>query len=101
MYQTDENDRRQDKETVTVYFEDTAHEVPEEISVAAAVLGHFNSNHTCVNSSTDEKRGPHCLMGVCFDCMVEIDGIPNQQGCLVTVRDGMRIERQEALLGGE
>jgi predicted molibdopterin-dependent oxidoreductase YjgC len=39
-------------------------------------------------------RGPFCMMGVCFDCLVTIDGRPNQQGCLVPVRDGMRIERQ-------
>jgi predicted molibdopterin-dependent oxidoreductase YjgC len=40
------------------------------------------------------ERGPFCMMGVCFDCLVTIDGRPNQQGCLVPVRDGMRIERQ-------
>jgi len=39
-------------------------------------------------------RGPFCLMGVCFDCLVTIDGRPNQQGCLVPVREGMRIEQQ-------
>ncbi len=39
-------------------------------------------------------RGPFCMMGVCFDCLVTIDGRPNQQGCLVPVRAGMRIERQ-------
>lgn len=99
MLQTDKTDRRPDKDTVTVYFEDKAYEVPEGISVAAAVLGHFNTRHTCINTSTGEKRGPHCLMGVCFDCMVEIDGVPNQQGCLVTVKEGMCIQRQEVLWG--
>lgn len=39
-------------------------------------------------------RGPYCMMGVCFECLVTIDGRPNQQGCLVPVRAGMRIERQ-------
>lgn len=39
-------------------------------------------------------RGPYCMMGVCFDCLVTVDGRPNQQGCLVPVREGMRIERQ-------
>jgi predicted molibdopterin-dependent oxidoreductase YjgC len=39
-------------------------------------------------------RGPFCMMGVCFDCLVTIDGQPNKQGCLVPVRAGMRIERQ-------
>ncbi|AZO79132.1 MULTISPECIES: (2Fe-2S)-binding protein [unclassified Bosea (in: a-proteobacteria)] len=39
-------------------------------------------------------RAPYCLMGVCFDCLVVIDGIGNRQGCLVPLREGMRIETQ-------
>lgn len=40
-------------------------------------------------------RGPFCMMGVCFDCLVVIDGRPNQQGCMIAVRDGMTIDRQQ------
>jgi predicted molibdopterin-dependent oxidoreductase YjgC len=43
---------------------------------------------------TGAARGPFCMMGVCFDCLVVIDGRPNQQACMVPVRDGMAIERQ-------
>jgi predicted molibdopterin-dependent oxidoreductase YjgC len=39
-------------------------------------------------------RAPYCMMGVCFECLVVIDGVGNRQGCLVRVRDGMRIETQ-------
>lgn len=39
-------------------------------------------------------RGPLCLMGVCFECLVEIDGRPNQQACMVVVREGMQVRRQ-------
>ena len=35
-------------------------------------------------------RAPYCMMGVCFDCLVTIDGVGNRQGCLVPVREGMR-----------
>jgi sarcosine oxidase subunit alpha len=38
-----------------------------------------------------EDRGPYCLMGVCFECLVEIDGMANRQACLVPIRSGMRI----------
>jgi sarcosine oxidase subunit alpha len=31
-------------------------------------------------------------MGICFECVVTIDGVPNRQGCLVEVQPGMRIE---------
>ena len=86
------------QKTVTVTFEGEAHEVPEGISVAAALLGHIHTNHTSINPVTGEKRGPHCLMGVCFDCMVEIDGRPNQQACLTPVREGMVINKQTSLM---
>ncbi len=33
-------------------------------------------------------------MGVCFDCLVEIDGVANCQACMTEVRDGMRVKRQ-------
>ena len=36
-------------------------------------------------------RGPYCLMGACFDCLVTVDGQPNRQSCLVPVAPGMRI----------
>jgi predicted molibdopterin-dependent oxidoreductase YjgC len=39
-------------------------------------------------------RGPFCMMGVCFDCLVAIDGIGSRQACMVTVRAGMRVETQ-------
>jgi D-hydroxyproline dehydrogenase subunit gamma len=34
------------------------------------------------------------LMGVCFDCLVTVDGAANRQGCMVQVREGMRIDSQ-------
>jgi len=34
-------------------------------------------------------------MGVCFDCLVSIDGIGNRQACLVQVAQGMRVETQQ------
>jgi D-hydroxyproline dehydrogenase subunit gamma len=40
-------------------------------------------------------RAPYCMMGVCFDCLMTIDGVPSRQACLEPVRDGMRIERQD------
>jgi D-hydroxyproline dehydrogenase subunit gamma len=37
------------------------------------------------------QRGPFCMMGVCFDCLVEIDEQPNCQACTTRVAPGMRI----------
>ncbi|MFN3352857.1 MAG: 2Fe-2S iron-sulfur cluster-binding protein, partial [Brevundimonas sp.] len=39
-------------------------------------------------------RAPFCMMGVCFDCMAEVDGVSSVQTCLVTVREGMSVARQ-------
>jgi sarcosine oxidase subunit alpha len=33
-------------------------------------------------------------MGVCFDCLVTIDGVGSRQACLVPVREGMLVETQ-------
>jgi NADH dehydrogenase/NADH:ubiquinone oxidoreductase subunit G len=31
------------------------------------------------------------MMGVCFDCLVEVDGRQNVQSCMVEVSDGMQV----------
>ena len=38
-------------------------------------------------------RTAFCLMGVCFECLVTIDGRQSCQACLTAVADGMIIER--------
>jgi D-hydroxyproline dehydrogenase subunit gamma len=62
-------------------------------TVAAALLAAgFGAFRTTGVSGA--SRGPYCLMGVCFECLVVIDGVASRQACLVPVRDGMRIETQ-------
>jgi len=46
-----------------------------------------------------EPRGVYCGMGVCFDCLVVVDGVPNTRACMTPVADGMVIRRQEGLGG--
>ncbi|MEL6577138.1 MAG: (2Fe-2S)-binding protein, partial [Pseudomonadota bacterium] len=46
---------------------------------------------------TGSPRGPLCLMGACFDCLVIVDGVPNRQACLVLAADGMEIARQDGM----
>jgi len=62
-------------------------------SVAAALLlaGLPDCRTTPVSG---RPRAPFCMMGVCFDCLVQIDGLGNQQACMIQVREGMVIERQ-------
>jgi len=44
---------------------------------------------------TGRPRGVFCGIGVCFDCLVTIDGIVNLRACLEPVRVGMKIKRQQ------
>ncbi len=65
------------------------------ISLAAALLAQSGTaSRQTVNGA---GRTAFCMMGVCFDCMVNVDGVPNTQACMVTVRDGMRVTRQIGL----
>jgi predicted molibdopterin-dependent oxidoreductase YjgC len=79
--------------TVEVVINGAAFRAPAGCTAAAALLlaGAISTRTTPV---TDSPRGPYCMMGVCFECLVEIDGMPNQQACLVPVAEGMRIDRQ-------
>jgi sarcosine oxidase subunit alpha len=42
-----------------------------------------------------EPRGGLCGMGVCYDCLVTIDGVPNIRSCMTYVKDGMEIKTDE------
>ena len=89
--------RRSDGDTrrqVKIYVEGTLVEVREGDTVSAALLasGLDVRRATAVSGA---PRLPYCMMGVCFDCLVTIDGVGNRQGCLVTVADGMQIEIQK------
>lgn len=79
--------------TVEVLVDGQAIRVPEGASAAAAVLvaGLPALRSTPVGGA---PRLPYCMMGVCFDCLAEIDGVPNRQACMVTVAPGMRIAPQ-------
>ena len=62
-------------------------------TVAAALLANGVAMFRATPVSAS-PRAPWCMMGVCFDCLVEIDGVASRQACLVPLADGMRIRRQ-------
>jgi D-hydroxyproline dehydrogenase subunit gamma len=39
-----------------------------------------------------EPRGPFCNMGVCFECVIAVDGEEGVRACVTPVRAGMRVE---------
>ncbi|NKB52323.1 MAG: FAD-binding protein [Rhizobiaceae bacterium] len=47
-------------------------------------------------SAKGENRGMFCGMGVCQDCLITIDGLPNQRACMTPAAFGLEIEPQIA-----
>jgi predicted molibdopterin-dependent oxidoreductase YjgC len=89
-------------------FRRSAHHTPTEIpftfdgqpmtaragdSVAAALLANRVEifRHSAISGVA---RGPYCMMGACFECLVTIDGTGNRQSCLTPVEPGMRVQTQ-------
>jgi D-hydroxyproline dehydrogenase subunit gamma len=79
--------------SLTIFIDGTATPARQGDTVAAAMLGsgYVACRTTAVSGA---PRGPYCLMGICFDCLVSIDGSANRQSCMTSVRDGMRIQTQ-------
>ncbi len=63
-------------------------------SVAAALIaaGYRSWRRTRV---AGRPRGVFCGIGVCFDCLVVVNGRPGQRACLVEVRAGDVVTTQE------
>ncbi|MFD3543698.1 (2Fe-2S)-binding protein [Streptomyces sp. NPDC058662] len=40
-------------------------------------------------------RGAFCGIGSCYDCLVTVNGTPNQRACLVPARPGDTVTTQE------
>lgn len=74
---------------VPVVIDGVPHYARAGDTVAAALLanGIATFRTTAISGA---PRGPFCLMGACFECMVEVDGVP-VQGCLARVHAGARI----------
>lgn len=84
-------DDERDAVTVTIDGEPCDARAGDTVAAALFASGRVASRTTPVS---DAPRGPFCMMGVCFDCLVTVDGVPNQQACLVAVAAGMRIHTQ-------
>jgi predicted molibdopterin-dependent oxidoreductase YjgC len=78
---------------VTVTIEGKPITVPAGETVAAAVLV-SGFGHTRTTPVSHAPRAPFCLMGVCYECLMVINGQANQRACRRAVEEGMTIERQ-------
>lgn len=71
-------------------------EIPAEPgqSVGAALIaaGHRSWRTTRHGGA---PRGVFCGIGICFDCLLVVNGRPNQRACLIEARDGDEVAPQE------
>ena len=65
-------------------------------SLAAALLA-SGRRFTRWTARAGEARGYFCGMGVCQDCLLTVDGLPNVRACITPVREGLRVETQRGL----
>jgi len=76
--------------TIAFTFDGRALEGVSGQSLAAALL---ESGIVTFRKSRDnnEPRGPYCLMGTCFECLVHVEGIGTCQACVTPINPGMRV----------
>ncbi len=78
----------------TISIDGMAMTTEEGEPVAAVLLrvAPFTSRCTPVSGTA---RAPYCMMGACFECLVEIDGETSVRSCMKHARDGMVVCRQK------
>jgi thioredoxin reductase len=95
--------RLSDSETVSFAFEGETLRGRRGESVAAALAA--AGIRALRTTRTDAPRGIFCGMGVCQECLVEIDGISNQRACMTKLERPVTIRRQDhlaqAVAGGD
>ena len=78
---------------VTLHIDGVA-VVSQPGETVAAIMLRQDEVWTRVSPISGARRAPYCMMGVCFDCLAEVDGQGSTQTCMIIVRDGMRVRRQ-------
>ena len=76
-------------DAVTIYIDDKPFMATVGEPVANVLLNEgYSSVHTAPNG---KPRGPYCMMGVCFDCMITLQDGRVEQACQIYAEDGIRL----------
>jgi len=76
--------------TITITFAGRTLQARDGQTVAAALIENGVRSWRRTRHG-GRPRGLFCGIGVCFDCLLTIDGQAAQRACLVPVRDGMTL----------
>ncbi|TAH53390.1 MAG: (2Fe-2S)-binding protein [Chloroflexota bacterium] len=80
--------------SITVNGQTVAAFPGESIATVLAVAGFRAFRAT---DASDSPRGIFCGMGICFDCLVTVNGLPNQRACMTEARAGCDVRVSETL----
>ncbi len=80
--------------TITIYLDGRAIPARAGESIAACLL-RAGVTHFRTTPVSGARRLPYCMIGHCFDCLIEIDGIGSRQACLSQVVTGMKLRTQD------
>ncbi|WP_440534669.1 (2Fe-2S)-binding protein [Variovorax sp. YR566] len=80
---------------VTIHVNDSA--VRTEAGRPISAVLHFRDGAVFRRTPKHQApRGLFCGMGVCFECLVTVDGRAATRACLTPAREGMRIETEQS-----
>lgn len=79
------------KSEVIFYFNDKAFTALKGQSVAAALIANGQRDLRSTRFK-EESRSLFCGIGICFDCVVTINGVANQRACIIEVAEKMKVE---------
>lgn len=77
--------------SITFTFNGREFSGDEGQSIAAALIA-ANQRELRRTRFDSQLRSIYCGIGICFDCVVIVDGIANQRSCLIEIKDGMNVE---------
>lgn len=78
---------------IGVILDGTAITALEGQSVGAFLIEQ-NQSTTRTTRFGEKPRGMFCGIGICFDCLITIDGVTNQRACVTRIEEGMSIQTQ-------
>lgn len=64
-------------------------------TIASAMLA--AGLRVCRRTIAGDGRGVFCGMGICRECLVNVDGVDGLRACMTPVRDGMVVTQQQPL----
>jgi sarcosine oxidase subunit alpha len=83
---------RKEKIIINVNGKDIAAYKGETLLAALIASGYKSLKQSPLRG---EPRGALCGMGVCFECIVTVNGRPNIRSCMTEVEENMKVEIYE------